>query len=59
MNIDWDKAPEGTTHANPKDVCGIWRRVLDGCSFYRSADEWVPLHPEVYEEHKHQYVKKP
>ena len=59
MNIDWSKAPEGTTHANPEDPMGSWRKVENGLSHHWDGNAWLKLHPRAYESAKHAYVKKP
>lgn len=59
MNIDWCKAPEGTTHANPEDPMGSWRKVVEGVSHHWDGTTWLKLHPRAYESAKSAYVKKP
>lgn len=61
MSIDWSKAPEGTTHANPLDPLGMWRRVQGQESDWWNATQktWIRLHPMAYKQHKGMYVEKP
>ncbi len=60
MAIDWAKAPQGTTHANPHDTWSIWRKVVGDKSFWWSAfdSEWVELHPVAYRKAKPDYVAR-
>jgi hypothetical protein len=60
MNIDWSKAPEGTTHANPSDPMGIWRKVTGPDeAYWWASKEWVLLFDGVYARYKGYYVPKP
>ena len=60
MPIDWSRAPEGATHANPNDTWCIWRKVAADKSFWWSVidSEWIELHPMAYRIAKHDYVER-
>lgn len=61
MDIEWEEAPEGTTHSFPsKGGNDHWRKMGGHDVFYWEDGEWEPLddenhtNPEVWEE---KYVK--
>ena len=59
MNIDGNKAPAGTTHANPSDPLGIWRKVTGPDeAYWWDGKEWVLLFDGVYARYKGFYVVK-
>src|SRR5690554_1098295 len=44
MGIDWDKAPEGTTHAGIFDGEVYWRRQIDDCLYaWNDIVGWKPV----------------
>lgn len=62
MEIEWDKAPEGTTHSFPdKGGNNHWRKMGEHDVFYWNDDEWEPLDDEDHtnpEEWEEKYVKR-
>lgn len=60
MTLDWSKAPGGTTHANPSDPLGIWRRVTGpNEAYWWDGRDWILLFDGVYGLYKSMYVPKP
>lgn len=59
--VNWSEAPEGTTHANPDDNAGIWRRVEGDTSYHWDEiwKTWKALHPMAYASAKTAYIPKP
>jgi hypothetical protein len=44
MDIDWSKAPEGTTHAGIINDKIHWRRQIDDCLYaWCGVDGWKPV----------------
>ena len=44
MGIDWDKAPEGTTHAGIFDGEVYWRRQIDDCLYaWSDGRDWAEV----------------
>lgn len=60
--INWDEAPEGTTHSFPdKGGNNHWRKMGEHDVFYWNDDEWEPLDDEDHtnpEEWEEKYVKR-
>lgn len=42
-DIDWSKAPDGTTHINPNDGCNPWRRIEDDVVYAQSRGKWTAV----------------